>query len=161
MESETINEVTELLDEFGDLNARILKTKFSGIIKIETVLEISELVEKFRDKIENEPWEIRYCSRIIPIQKTCQTDLITIKQNVTELISLINPNETYKISIDRRDSELIRSEIISNIAELLTNSVSLEKPDWEIIIQILGSETGISVMPKNSILSVTRLKRLD
>jgi len=161
MESETINEVTELLDEFGDLNARILKTKFSGIIKIETVLEISELVEKFRDKIENEPWEIRYCSRIIPIQKTCQTDLITIKQNVTELISLINPNETYKISIDRRDSELIRSEIISNIAELLTNSVSLEKPDWEIIIQILGNETGISVMPKNSILSVTRLKRLD
>ena len=161
MESETINEVTELLDEFGDLNARILKTKFSGIIKIETVLEISELVEKFRDKIENEPLEIRYCSRIIPIQKTCQTDLITIKQNVTELISLINPNETYKISIDRRDSELIRSEIISNIAELLTNSVSLEKPDWEIIIQILGNETGISVMPKNSILSVTRLKRLD
>jgi tRNA acetyltransferase TAN1 len=161
MESETINEVTELLDEFGDLNARILKTKFSGIIKIETVLEISELVEKFRDKIENEPWEIRYCSRIIPIQKTCQTDLITIKQNVTELISLINPNETYKISIDRRDSELIRSEIISNIVELLTNSVSLEKPDWEIIIQILGNETGISVMPKNSILSVTRLKRLD
>ncbi len=161
MESETINEVTELLDEFGDLNARILKTDFSGIIKIETVLEVSDLVEKFRGKIENEPWEIRYCSRIIPIQKTCQTDLITIKQNVTELISLINPNETYKISIDRRDSELIRSEIISNIVELLTNSVSLEKPDWEIIIQILGSQTGISVMPKNSILSVTRLKRLD
>ena len=161
MESETINEVTELLDEFGDLNARILKTKFSGIIKIETVLEISELVEKFRDKIENEPWEIRYCSRIIPIQKTCQTDLITIKQNVTELISLINPNETYKISIDRRDSELIRSEIISNIVELLTNSVSLEKPDWEIIIQILGDETGISVVPKNSILSVSKIKRLD
>ena len=161
MESETINEVTELLDEFGDLNARILKTNFSGIIKIETVLEISELVEKFRDKIENEPWEIRYCSRIIPIQKTCQTDLSIIKKNITELISVINSNETYKISIDRRDSELIRSEIISNIAELLTNSVSLEKPDWEIIIQILGNETGISVMPKNSILSVTRLKRLD
>ena len=161
MEVETINEVTHLLDEFGDPNARSSKTGFSGIIKIETVLEISELVEKFRDKIENEPWEIRYCSRIIPIQKTCQTDLITIKQNVTELISLINPNETYKISIDRRDSELIRSEIISNIVELLTNSVSLEKPDWEIIIQILGNETGISVMPKNSILSVTRLKRLD
>ena len=161
MESETINEVTELLDEFGDLYARILKTKFSGIIKIETVLEISELVEKFRDKIENEPWEIRYCSRIIPIQKTCQTDLSIIKKNITELISVINSNETYKISIDRRDSELIRSEIISNIVELLTNSVSLEKPDWEIIIQILGNETGISVMPKNSILSVTRLKRLD
>tara|TARA_B100001013_G_scaffold142378_1_gene84095 strand:+ start:41 stop:526 length:486 start_codon:yes stop_codon:yes gene_type:complete len=160
MESETINEVTELLDEFGDLNARILKTKFSGIIKIETVLEISELVEKFRDKIENEPWEIRYCSRIIPIQKICQTELLLIKKNVIELISSIKPNDTYKISLEKRDSGLIRNHIISNIASLLSNKVSLEAPDCEIIIQVIGDETGISVMPRNSILSISKMKRL-
>ena len=161
MEMETINEVTHLLDEFGDPNAKSSKTGFSGIIKIETVMELLELIEKFRDKIENEPWELRYCSRIIPIQKTCQTDLITIKQNVADLIPLIDPNETYKISIERRDSKLIRNEIISNIAKLLTNHVSLERPDWEIIIQIIGNETGVSILPSNSILSVSKLKRLD
>ena len=161
MELKAINEVSKLLDEFGDSNSNVLKTQFSGIIKIETGLKILELIEKFRDKIENEPWELRYCSRIIPIQKTCQTDLITIKQNVADLIPLIDPNETYKISIERRDSKLIRNEIISNIANLLSNSVSLENPDWEIIIQILGDETGISVVPKNSILSVSKIKRLD
>ena len=161
MEVETINEVTHLIDEFGDSNARSSKTGFSGIIKIETGLKILELIEKFRDKIENEPWELRYCSRIIPIQKTCQTDLITIKQNVADLIPLIDPNETYKISIERRDSKLIRNEIISNIAKLLTNHVSLERPDWEIIIQIIGNETGVSILPSNSILSVSKLKRLD
>ena len=137
------------------------KTGFSGIIKIETVMELLELIEKFRDKIENEPWELRYCSRIIPIQKTCKTDLISIKDNVIKLISSIKANETYKISIERRNSELIRNEIISNIANLLSNSVSLEIPDWEVIIQILGSETGISVMPANSILSISKIKRLN
>lgn len=161
MELKAITEVSKLLHEFGDSNASILKTQFSGIIKIETGLKILELIEKFRDKIENEPWELRYCSRIIPIQKTCQTDLIIIKQNVADLIPLIDPNETYKISIERRNSELIRNEIISNIAKLLTNHVSLEKPDWEIIIQIIGNETGVSVLPNNSILSVSKLKRLD
>ena len=161
MEVETINEVTHLLDEFGDPNARSSKTGFSGIIKIETVMELLELIKKFRDKIENEPWELRYCSRIIPIQKTCKTDLISIKDNMIELISSIKANETYKISIERRNSELIRSEIISNIANLLSNSVSLEIPDWEIIIQILGNETGISVMPANSILSISKIKRLN
>ena len=161
MEVETINEVTHLLDEFGDPNARSSKTGFSGIIKIETVMELLELIKKFRDKIENEPWELRYCSRIIPIQKTCKTDLISIKDNVIELISSIKANETYKISIERRNSELIRSEIISNIANLLSNSVSLEIPDWEVIIQILGNETGISVMPANSILSISKIKRLN
>ena len=49
----------------------------------------------------------------------------------------------------------------SNIANLLSNSVSLEIPDWEIIIQILGNETGISVMPANSILSISKIKRLN
>ena len=161
MEMEAINEVTHILDEFGDPNSKSSKTEFSGIIKIETVMELLELIEKFRDKIENEPWELRYCSRIIPIQKTCETDLISIKDNVIELISSIKANETYKISVERRNSELIRNEIISNIANLLSNNVSLEIPDWEIIIQILGNETGISVVPANSILSISKIKRLN
>ena len=48
-----------------------------------------------------------------------------------------------------------------DVANFLTNKVSLEEPDWEIILQILGEQTGISVMPKNSILSISKIKRLD
>ena len=161
MESQTINEISKIMYEFGDTDIKTANTKYSGILKIETILDLHELLKKFNEKIENEPWELRYCSRIIPIQKTCQTDLISIKQNIIDLISSIKQNETYKISIEKRDSELIRNEIISNVANLLTNKVSLEKPDWEIIIQIIGDETGVSVLPKNSIISVSRIKRLD
>ena len=161
MESQTINEISKIMYEFGDTDIKTANTKYSGILKIETILDLHELLKKFKEKIENEPWELRYCSRIIPIQKTCQTDLISIKQNIIDLISSIKQNETYKISIEKRDSELIRNEIISNVANLLTNKVSLEKPDWEIIIQIIGDETGVSVLPKNSIISVSMIKRLD
>ena len=161
MESQTINEISKIMYEFGDTDSKTANTKYSGILKIETILDLHELLKKFKEKIENEPWELRYCSRIIPIQKTCQTDLISIKQNIIDLISSIKQNETYKISIEKRDSELIRNEIISNVANLLTNKVSLEKPDWEIIIQIIGDETGVSVLPKNSIISVSMIKRLD
>ena len=161
MELKAINEVSKLLDEFGDSNSNVLKTQFSGIIKIETTMELLQLIEKFRDKIESEPWELRYCSRVIPIQKTCETDLTSIKDSVIKLISLIKPNESYKISIERRNSELIRNEIISDIANLLSNNVSLENPDWEVIIQILGNETGVSVMPANCILSISKIKRLN
>ena len=48
MELKAINEVSKLLDEFGDSNSSVLKTQFSGIIKIETGLKILELIEKFR-----------------------------------------------------------------------------------------------------------------
>ena len=159
MELKAKNEISQLLNKFGDSNPIVLKTKFSGIIKIETILDVSEVIEKLRIKVENEPWEIRYCSRIIPIQKICQTELLLIKKNVIELISFIKPNDTYKISLEKRDSGLIRNHIISNIASLLSNKVSLEAPDCEIIIQIIGDETGISVMPRNSILSISKMKR--
>ena len=161
MELKTINEITQLLNEFGDRNPSILKTKFSGIVIAETILESFKIMEKFREKIENEPWELRYSSRIIPLQRICQTDLISIKQSVIDLIPCIKPHETYKISLEKRDSKIMRNEIISSIANLLINKVSLEEPDWEIILQILGDKTGIGVMPKNSILSITKIKRLD
>ena len=161
MELKTINEITQLLNEFGDRNPSILKTKFSGIVIAETILESFKIMEKFREKIENEPWELRYSSRIIPLQRICQTDLISIKQSVIDLIPCIKPHETYKISLEKRDSKIMRNEIISSIANLLINKVSLEEPDWELILQILGDKSGISVMPKNSIVSISKLKRLD
>ena len=99
MESQTINEISKIMYEFGDTDIKTANTKYSGILKIETILDLHELLKKFKEKIENEPWELRYCSRIIPIQKTCQTDLISIKQNIIDLISSIKQNETYKISI--------------------------------------------------------------
>ena len=52
-------------------------------------------------------------------------------------------------------------DIISQVAGLISNKVSLENPDWEIIIQVLGNLTGISILPKNSILSVSKEKRLE
>ena len=161
MESDAISEITKIMNKFGCTDIKTLKTKYPGIIKTETKLDLHEILKKLKQKIENEPWEFRYCLRIIPIQSTCHTDLISIKENVIDLLSIIKPDKTYRISIEKRDSELSRIEIISIIANLLTNKVSLQKPDYEINIQITGNETGISILPKDSILSVSKIKRLD
>ena len=75
------------------------------------------------------------------------------------LLNVINPNDTFRITIENRNSSLSTSEIISEIGEIIPNKVSLEKPDWEILVEILGGKTGIAVLPKNSILSVQKIKR--
>ena len=43
----------------------------------------------------------------------------------------------------------------------LSNKVSLENSDWEIIVQILRNKTGVSVIPPDTILSVDREKRVE
>ena len=72
---------------------------------------------------------------------------------------VIKKNETYRITVEKRQSSLHTKDIISEIANSLSNKVSLENSDWEIIIQVLRNRTGVSIIPPNSILSVNKQKR--
>ena len=161
LEDLTILEMQNILERFGDTTAIIEKTIFSGIIQIETSLDNMKVLDNFRELIDDEPWLIKYCSRIIPIQKECESELDQITKTVIELSHIIKNNDTYRITVEKRHSSLHTKDIISNIADSLPNKVSLENSDWEIIIQVLRNKTGISIIPPNSILSVDKQKRIE
>ena len=161
LEVPTILEIQNFLERFGDTEAVIEKTVFSGIIEVETKLDIIKVLDNFKEIIEDEPWLIKYCSRIIPIQEVCESKLEYITDKVNSLSNIIKKNETYRITVEKRQSSLHTKDIISEIADSLPNKVSLENSDWEIIIQVLRDRTGISIMPPNSILSVDRQKRVE
>ena len=161
LEEPTILEIQNILERFGDTDAIIDKTIFSGIIQIETKIDSMNVLDGFKDLIEDEPWLIKYCSRIIPIQEECESKLDHITDKVNSLSSIIKKNETYRITVEKRQSSLHAKDIISKIADSLSNKVSLENSDWEIIIQVLRDRTGISIIPPNSILSVDRQKRVE
>ena len=161
LEEPTILEIHNMLERFGDTNAKIEKTEFSGIIQVETLLNNIKVLDNFRELIDEEPWLIRYCSRIIPIQDECESTLGDIVNVVMELSKVMKKNETYRITVEKRHSSLHTKDIISNIADLISNTVSLENSDWEIIVQVLRNKTGISIIPPKTILSVNRQKRVE
>ena len=161
LEEPTILEIQNMLERFGDMEAIIEKTVFSGIIQVETSLDIIRVLDDFRELIENEPWLIKYCSRIIPVQKECESKLDKITDTVIELSHTMKENETYRITVEKRHSSLHTKDIISNIADSISNKVSLENSDWEIIVQVLRNKTGISIIPPDTILSVDRQKRVE
>ena len=161
LDEPTILEIQNMLERFGDLEAIIEKTVFSGIIQVQTSLDNIKVLSNFKEIIDDEPWLIKYCSRIIPIQKECESKLDEIVNSVIELAHVMKENETYRITVEKRHSSLHTKDIISNIADSLSNKVSLENSDWEIIVQILRNKTGISVIPPDTILSVDREKRVE
>jgi len=160
-EEQTTLEIQNSLERFGDASAIIEKTIFSGIIQVQTSLDNMRVLENFKELIDDEPWLIKYCSRIIPIQEECESNLDEIRKTVIRLSKKIKKNDTYRITVEKRHSSLHTKDIISKIADSLSNKVLLENSDWEIIVQILKDKTGISIIPTNSILSVDRQKRVD
>ena len=159
LEPETRDELKDILEEFGDSDAKISITEMSGILTAETKLEPIEVVRKIKEMLLDEPWSIRYCLRIIPIQKLIESKIEEIEKTVTDISEQISEGETYRISIEKRNSNLSSQEIISKIANKIKNKVSLEFPDKVVLIEILGSKTGISILKKSDVLSVEKTKR--
>jgi tRNA acetyltransferase TAN1 len=158
-EEEARREIKKFLNEFGDENPEFNITNMPGIITGKTSLNPINIIEKIREKILDEPWSVRYCQRIIPIQSVCATNIKEIKDEIQNKIKVFKPEDSYRITIEKRNSKISSNEIISEIAKDISNKVSLDTPDWVVLIEIIEEETGIAVIPNNTILSVEKVKR--
>ena len=159
LEPETEEELRGILKKYGDPDAKVSISNMSGILTAKTKLDPVEVVGKMKEMLLDEPWSIRYCLRAIPIQKSTETKIEEIEKIITEDSKQILNEETYRISIEKRNSDISSQEIISRIANKIKNKVSLEFPDKIILIEILGNKTGISILKKSDILSVEKTKR--
>ena len=62
LEEPTILEIQNMLERFGDTEATIEKTVFSGIIQVQTSLDNIKVIDNFREIIDDEPWLIKSVS---------------------------------------------------------------------------------------------------
>jgi len=161
LESETKNEINKILDELGDQEPEILNVGMRGILMVNTIIEPSKIIDYVKNKMIEEPWLIRYCLRIIPIQMITETEIDKIKQNVIKLKDTIQKNDSYRITIEKRNTSISSNEIITEVAEIFPNKVSLNQPDWIILIEIIGNETGISILKNDEMFSLDKAKRMS
>ena len=161
LESETKNEISKILDELGDQEPEILNVGMRGILMVNTIIKPSKIIDWVKNKIIEEPWLIRYCLRIIPIQRITDTEIDKIKQNVIKLKDTIQKNDSYRITIEKRNTSISSNEIITEVAEIFPNKVSLNQPDWIILIEIIGNETGISILKNDELFSLDKAKRMS
>ena len=159
LEPEAESEIKKILNELDDQEPEIFQTDMRGILMVNTILEPLKIIDWVKNKINDEPWFFRYCLRIIPVQKTTDTDVDKIKQNVMDLKSIIQENDSYRITVEKRNSNMPSSQIINEIAKIVPNKVSLDEPDWVILVEIFGEKTCISILKNDSIFSLEKSKR--
>lgn len=158
-EDETGNEIRTILEELGDDKPEITITEFSGILTVDTSIPALDVVKKIRANLEDEPWSIRYTLRVIPVFATVQTNAKSIAEAALSQIQKMGHDETYRITIEKRNSDISSPDIISQIADNVKNKVSLEKYDWIVLVEVLGPLSGVSVLRDADVLSVERVKR--
>jgi tRNA acetyltransferase TAN1 len=159
LEEDTEEELRDILDELGDSEIEVSISDMSGILTAQTKLDPIEVVKKMKEILLDQPWSIRYCLRIIPIQKVIETKIELIEMVISNISNQILDGETYRILIEKRNSDISSKEIITKIAHEIKNKVSLDFPDKIILIEVLGGMTGISILKEVDILSIEKTKR--
>jgi len=157
-ETDASEELLQILATIGDKNPAIEISSISGILVAKTCMDPFQVVEACRELVKNEPWLFRYVLRIIPLEKICKAELTEIHDLVKQLSMKIQDNETVKVIVEKRHTNLHSNEIISNVTSDLDIKVNLNEPNWIILIQIVNTLAGISILRHDQIFSSVKEK---
>ncbi len=160
-ERQMVYEIVFLLkEELGDQTAEASKTGVRGLIVAKTSLNPCEAIGKLKAVLHERPYQFRYALRIIPVEKLVRTDLEEIKLASSELAAKIGENETFRISVEKRFTQLHALDFIEAVAAGVERKVNLENPDKILLIEVLGAVTGLSLIVESDVLAVPKEKML-
>ena len=158
-EEDACNEALDLLDMFGDPDAEVEITNVRGIITGRTGLDPMAVMEKLKELVATEPWEIRYILRVLPIEKIVPAELEDIQGAAGSLAARIPADASFRIMVEKRHCDLHSREIIDYVAQQVQRKVDLENPDWLVLVEIIGKHAGVSVITPDRIFSSVVEKR--
>lgn len=160
LERKAKEELLALLKSYGDAEAEAEITNISGVLVAVTKLDPFHVISKCKELVISEPWQFRHILRILPVEMVVPTDVGDIRSAAIKLAQpKLQPEDTFRVTVEKRHTDISSREIIAVIADLINNKVSLEKPSWIISVEVLGKSTGISVLKPNQIFSLVLEKR--
>jgi len=158
LENDACSEIWYLLGEIGDTGSVTEKTDISGLIVAKTVLDPFKVVEELRKMLNERPDEFRYTLKVVPIEAVVPTQLDNIRKATIALALKIERNETFRVTVVRRHTNLSTKEVIEATAKDITRKVDLHSPNKIVLIEVLGGLTGVSVIEPDDVLSVAKEK---
>jgi tRNA acetyltransferase TAN1 len=154
-------ELGKILNILGDPLPEIRSTAISGLLIGRTRLDPFSISQNLVRLLNDEPWVFKYVQRVIPIQKVVNTELDRIRECVRDIASKIQPSETYRITVEKRHNTISSTDIIYSCASTIDRKVNLANPDWIVLIEVIQTVTGLSIVkPYHVFSAVTELRRL-
>lgn len=176
LEGRAASEILRVVSGLGDADASASRIdSMPGIVLARTSLDPLLVPRAVRRALDDEPWTVRHLYRVIPLQRWLPADADGIVGAASEMAAAgIGAGESYRITVEKRGTDLSAREIVSRTADLIASAaeaeaaagparrpprVSLESPDRIVLVEIFGPHAGVSVISPADLLSAEREKR--
>jgi tRNA acetyltransferase TAN1 len=158
--SQACSELWMNLRAIGDEDPVVDRSRIKGLIRARTSLDPVNAIRLLRELLEKHPEKFRTIYRILPIQARIQTTLKLIAKKTQSLAAKIPEDDSFRITLEKRRTELSSKELIEAIASDIDRCVDLENPNWLVLVEIVGGTTGISVVKPEAVLNIQKTKYL-
>lgn len=158
-EARAAAEAARVLEGIGGGPARARASGISGIVTAESGADPVEAARAVRRLALDEPWEVRYIQRAIPVHAWVGTGLDAIVAGALRLAPRIPEGASYRVTVEKRNSSVPSRGIIEGIAAGVDRPVSLERPGRVVLVEVLGGTTGLAVVEPGDVVSVSRARR--
>ncbi len=149
-----------LLGEVGDRGSTIETTAVIGLVVARTKLDPVKAVRDLRSLLKERPWEFKYTLKLVPIQKVVKAQLQEIEQVAVALAKGIEEREKFRITVEKRHTELSSKTIIDTVAKRIERTVDLDSPDKVLLVEVIGELAGLALITPQDVLSIEREKRV-
>lgn len=158
-ERNTCSEMWYLLGEVGDRGSTIETTSVIGLVVAKTKLDPIKTIRDLGSLLRERPWEFKYTLKLVPIQRVVEASLEAIKEAAIEMGERIGKEEKFRITIEKRHTDLSSKTIIDTIAKRIERKVDLENPDKIVLVEVIGELAGLALIRSDDVLSIERAKR--
>ncbi len=146
-------------DLLEDSELKVSRTPVSGLLACNTSLDPFRVITHLREFAVENPYQFRFAIRFTPLQECVDSELEEIVKAAERLLPNIGNEESFRVSVRRRHTQLDNMEVVIAVASVIPRRVNLDGPDKTVLVEIVGDWTGLSVLDeKNDILSIMTMR---
>lgn len=146
-------------DLLGDTELKVYQTRIIGLLTSKTSLDPFDVVHKLREFAIENPYQFRFAIKFTPLERCVPSSITDITKAAEELLPKINKDESFRVTVRRRHTDLENMEVVKAVASVVERKVDLDNPDKTIWVEIVGEATGISVLDQDEdILSIMTMR---
>lgn len=157
-EDDCISELWYLFRELGDDQVEVRRALVPGLLLVRTNLNPYEASKKIGEIARERPWDVRYTLKLTPIDVVTSDDVEEIKRVAVSLANAkIGESETYRVTVNKRVSDISGRKLIEEIAKEINRKVNLKSPNKILQIEIIGKDVGVAILRPEDIVSIVKI----
>jgi len=146
-------------DLLEDSDLKISRTPISGLLACKTSLDPFQTIHRLKEFAIENPYQFRFAIRFTPLEECVESVIDNIVEATEKLLPKIGEDESFRVTVRRRHTELENMEVVKAVAAVIPRTVNLNSPDKTVLVEIVGEWTGISILDGiNDVLSIMTMR---